>query len=145
MKEWQKTYRDKKAAQLGMKHVTADWRLKKALLYHLACKLNMHLCYRCGESIDSSDDFTVDHKKNWLNVDPALFWDMDNIAFSHKRCNVKGEEAERVVLKGACSQCGRGVPEIQMKPGKRRCKECFKKYHAAYMKQYHKRRNESRV
>ncbi|WP_139796379.1 hypothetical protein [Sporomusa malonica] len=49
----------------------------------------MDICYRCGEKIDDITDFTIDRKESWLlGDDPAqLFYDMDNIAFSHARCN----------------------------------------------------------
>lgn len=42
-----------------------------------------------GEKIDDITEFTIDHKESWLLGDDALqlFYDMDNIAFSHARCN----------------------------------------------------------
>lgn len=33
------------------------------------------------------EDFTLEHKKPWMDVAPALFWDLDNVAFSHLGCN----------------------------------------------------------
>ena len=66
---------------------TADGRLKKQILFMLVQKCNMDTCYRCGKKIERVEDFSIDHKESWLNVDPVLFWDLDNIAFSHLRCN----------------------------------------------------------
>ena len=57
------------------------------IMYSLARKLSMLDCYRCKKEIDDISDFTIDHKKGWVNVSPALFWDMNNIAFSHATCN----------------------------------------------------------
>lgn len=36
----------------------------------------------------SADDLSIEHKAPWLHRDSALFWDLDNIAFSHLACNV---------------------------------------------------------
>ncbi|SMC41273.1 HNH endonuclease [Sporomusa malonica] len=82
--------RTKKIQQLlGEKLSTAKSKLNKLLMFELAKKCNMDSCYRCGEKIDDITDFTIDHKESWLlGDDPAqLFYDMDNIAFSHARCN----------------------------------------------------------
>lgn len=35
------------------------------------------------------EEFSVDHKKEWLYEDPQLFWDLENISFSHLSCNVR--------------------------------------------------------
>lgn len=74
-------------AQLGMGASTARSKLRKLLLFTYAKKLELGNCYRCGKEISSIEDFTVDHKRAWLHVNPALFWDVDNIAFSHSYCN----------------------------------------------------------
>ncbi len=56
-------------------------------MYHLAGKLNLLNCFRCDEQILNIKDFTIDHKKEWLYNDKNLFWDINNIAFSHLSCN----------------------------------------------------------
>ena len=83
--------RDEKAKQLGMNPSTASNRLKKHLMYTLAVKLDMHWCYQCGAEIESSKDMSIEHKTPWLHSeDPkGLFFDIDNIAFSHKSCNYR--------------------------------------------------------
>lgn len=73
--------------QLGISYNTARYRLNRLIMFDFAKRLGLDNCYRCGLKIESIDDFTVDHKERWLNVDPKLFWDMNNIAFSHQRCN----------------------------------------------------------
>jgi len=82
--------RTKKMEQLlGEKLSIAKSRLNKLLMYELAKKCNMDICFRCGERIVNIEDFTIDHKESWLLSDDAvkLFYDMDNIAFSHAKCN----------------------------------------------------------
>ena len=76
-------------ALLGDKLSTAKSRLNKLLMFELAKKCNMETCYRCGTEIETCEDFTIDHKESWLLSDePAkMFYSMDNIAFSHARCN----------------------------------------------------------
>jgi hypothetical protein len=56
------------------------------LLFEFAKRLGLDKCVRCGEQL-TIDDFTIDHVKAWLDVNPALFWDLSNIGFSHASCN----------------------------------------------------------
>jgi hypothetical protein len=77
----------KRGEQLGMPYGTATQRLRKSIMFWLVQKTGMDICYRCGEIIDNIDEFSIEHKINWLNNDTSLFWDLDNIAFSHMKCN----------------------------------------------------------
>jgi hypothetical protein len=77
----------KKHLQLGIPIGTATHRLRKLLLYQLAHKLDLNHCLRCREAIDSPDDLGIDHREPRLDVSARLFWDLSNVAFSHKRCN----------------------------------------------------------
>lgn len=79
---------DKKAQQLGMKFGTASNRLRKSVMFMLVQRCGLDVCHRCGEKILNEADLTIEHKQPWLDVDPRLFWDLNNIAFSHHRCNV---------------------------------------------------------
>lgn len=78
---------DKKSEQLGMSHGKAAGRLRKNVLFSLLAKYGDNICYRCGEMITSASELSIEHKEAWLDKDPALFWDLDNIAFSHLSCN----------------------------------------------------------
>tara|TARA_R110000772_G_C13041740_1_gene413020 strand:- start:57 stop:446 length:390 start_codon:yes stop_codon:yes gene_type:complete len=80
-----------KKDQLGMDPSTASNRLKKQLMYVLAVKLDMHWCFQCAAKIESSKDMSIEHKTPWLHSeDPkGLFFDIDNIAFSHNSCNYR--------------------------------------------------------
>lgn len=88
---------DKKSKQLGMSHGTASNRLKKQILFSLVQETKKDICFQCGEKIKSVKEFSIEHKVPWLDKDTDLFWDLDNIAFSHLSCNVG---AGRKILKG---------------------------------------------
>lgn len=72
---------------LGMAHGTACGRLRKQILFDLVKETNRNLCYRCGNPIKDCEDLTIEHKIAWLDKGAELFWDLKNIAFSHKQCN----------------------------------------------------------
>ncbi len=88
-----------KTQQLGMSFSKANYILYRTIMFALAKDLGRTICFRCGESIDSLDDFSVDHKMPWLYTeDPSgMFFDMDNIAFSHNGCNGKARRLSRKV------------------------------------------------
>lgn len=86
---------EKKSRLLGMNFVTARNRLDRDLLFQFATQLG-HKCYRCGGEL-TRDSFSVDHKENWSAADDPVkaFFALDNIAFSHIRCNT-AERTKRV-------------------------------------------------
>jgi hypothetical protein len=75
----------KKHNQLGMNAGTASHRLVRDLLFD---KIKDTPCYHCG-GVLSRDNFSVEHKKPWLDSeDPlGLFFDISNISYSHLSCN----------------------------------------------------------
>lgn len=81
--------KSKKEKQLGMKLGTASGRLKKSLLFKLVVQCGLDICFRCKNKIDTPEDLTVEHKLAWLDSDNPveLFFDLDNISFSHSACN----------------------------------------------------------
>lgn len=83
------THSQEKTKQLGLNFSTACGRLRKILLFSLAVELNRNVCYRCNRLIGSVDDFTIDHIIPWMYSEKPneLFFDIDNIAFSHGTCN----------------------------------------------------------
>lgn len=83
-----KTLKNKKAIQLGMNPSTASGRLLKDILFSFAIKLGYDKCYHCNKEL-TRDTFSIEHKEAWLDSeDPiSLFFDLDNIDFSHKSCN----------------------------------------------------------
>lgn len=77
-----------KDEQLGMSYSSARHRLLKDVLFKLIVDSGLDTCYRCGKKI-SRDELSIDHKVDWLNSGKAeeLFFDIENIAFSHFSCN----------------------------------------------------------
>jgi|ERR1035437_6971392 hypothetical protein len=69
---------------------TATHRLRKNLLFRLVKQLGMDGCYQCGRPIETVEDLSIEHKKPWQSApDPVdVFFDLDNIAFSHISCNI---------------------------------------------------------
>lgn len=127
----------KKSEQLGLPFGTASHRLKKEILFDLVKKCGLQTCFKCKEEIKNSADLTIEHKVPWLNVDPDLFWDLNNIAFSHSKCNIPhrqngGGYSKRVNLDGfwLCLECKEYLPEdyfsATQSSGKPRswCKAC---------------------
>ena len=78
----------KKSETLGMPHGTATHRLRKNVLFHLLKKYGENHCFKCQEMIETVDELSIEHKKPWEGVSAELFWDLENIAFSHLRCNI---------------------------------------------------------
>jgi hypothetical protein len=79
----------KKNKVLGIPHGTAQARLRRNLIFHLARLAGLDICYRCDKLIETQDTISIDHKEDWLNSDNPVekFFDISNIAFSHKKCN----------------------------------------------------------
>ena len=105
-----------KSRQLGMPFGTANGKLRKMILFALIKKYGEDNCYRCKTKIEELQDFSIEHKKAWLNIDVNLFWDLNNITFSHLKCNVS-TTAQRPRPHGTYWNYGRH---------KCRCSECTK-------------------
>lgn len=76
-----------KDKQLGMPIGTASGRLRKMVMLRLLQRLGEDICFKCKKQIKTAEELSLEHKKSWLHVDPALFWDLDNVTFSHRACN----------------------------------------------------------
>lgn len=74
--------------KLCMNHRSACTRLTRDLLFKYIIKAG-HKCFRCGGEL-TRETFSIDHKVSWLHGEnpPGLFFDLDNIAFSHLKCNI---------------------------------------------------------
>ncbi len=112
----------KKKLQLKIDPGTAANRLKKELLFKYIRKAGDNYCFQCGAEIETSDELSVEHKIPWLDSkDPIeLFFNLENIAFSHLDCNVKAARPKKSKDEhGAQYRYQKGC----------RCEEC-KKAHA---------------
>lgn len=101
----------KKTQQLGTSYITAVYRLQRRLLFKMAQQLGLDICHRCGKQIEVLEQFSVEHKQPWLDVSPDLFWDLDNVAFSHQRCNSKAIRWSREQLSKARINHGKNAPK----------------------------------
>lgn len=101
---------EKKYATLGMPYGTANGRLRKNILFHLLKKHNENVCVRCCQPILVVEDLSIEHIKPWEGISADLFWDLENVAFSHLSCNVPhtyhGGEPQRKIGPEGTSWCG---------------------------------------
>lgn len=79
---------DKKKKQLGMNPSTASHRLVKDLLWKFIKETGRCNCYRCGLPMER-ENYSIEHIIPWIDSDDPidLFFDMENISFSHLKCN----------------------------------------------------------
>ena len=135
----------KKTAFLGMSHGTAQNRLRKMILFKLVREAGLSLCFRCKEQIETIENFSIEHKTPWLGVDVELFWDLDNIAFSHLSCNCGARRipSDKVGPDGTkwCNFCEtfKNVGEFRKRTSSKGaeipaqyCRSCAKKKHTEY-------------
>jgi hypothetical protein len=96
------------AELLGQSFGSANSRLRKNIIFHLLERLGENVCYVCGEVIEVSDDLSVEHIKPWEKRSAELFWALDNIAFSHRKCNRphSGGEKRRIESPEGKAWCG---------------------------------------
>lgn len=103
-----------KSSFLEIPYGTACSKLRKLLLFRMSQGLGLDSCFRCGRKILSESDFSIDHKKEWLHEDPELFWDLDNIAFSHLSCNIGASRIPHRIGcpegQSWCSKCQESLP-----------------------------------
>ena len=88
---YNKSHSKRKAEQLGMSHGAAAGRLRKQIMFRLLQEAGEDVCYRCSKQIETADEMSIEHIVPWLNSDnpKELFFDLNNIAFSHLSCNVR--------------------------------------------------------
>lgn len=121
-KDYWKKYRKSVKKFLGMDKGTATHRLKKIIMFELAKKAGMGRCHRCKLLITDVSEFSVEHIKPWLWIDIDLFWDIENIAFSHLSCNSAANS--NVKECGSYAKYKRGC----------RCEVCSEEYRKAAKK-----------
>jgi hypothetical protein len=96
----------RRAEQLGMSYGKACSILKKTILFTLLRIYNLNYCFHCKEEILNIKDLSIEHKISWLDNRPELFWDLNNIAFSHLSCNCSkaNKEAMKKYIKHGSSR-----------------------------------------
>ena len=110
---------------LGMPHGTASNRLRKTILFSMLYgKVYDRQCFRCDQQIEDVDDMSIEHKEPWQSAnDPkAVFFDLENTAFSHLRCNSGAPHRDK-------THCPNGHPYDEANTyrypnGQRKCRQC---------------------
>lgn len=99
----------KKAEQLGMSYGTARNRLIKQMMFRLAQELGYDKCFQCGNVIESETELSIEHKIPWLDSDNPLelFYDQNNLAFSHLSCNAGASRNTPIKSKNSTSYVGK--------------------------------------
>jgi hypothetical protein len=102
---------------------TANRILKRSILLSAAGHIGMNKCFKCKEPL-TVDDFTIAHIKPWRRCydrdgDANLFWDIDNIALEHAKCNCVDAEhwSKRVLIKHWPTEheCNKNVKDETLK------------------------------
>lgn len=59
-------------------------------------KLGKDVCFVCGNSL-TRETFSIEHKVPWLHSQNPLelYFNLDNIAFSHIKCNVSNSRGNK--------------------------------------------------
>lgn len=88
---------EKKSKLLGEGIGAATGKLRKAILWDLLVKLNLNICFQCGQPIETIQELSIEHKLPWQSADDpkVTFYDLTNIAFSHLKCNVDAADHYR--------------------------------------------------
>ena len=125
-----------KTVQLGMSYGKANAILRKSILFSLVKKCNLDNCYRCNKKIEKIEELSIEHKIPWLHSEQAieLFFDLDNISFSHLSCN---SSHSRINIK-ACKESGALSHKDKIAPNGMswcgRCKQFKNKEYFSYNK-----------
>jgi hypothetical protein len=72
--------------------------LVQNLLFDLAKKLNLTNCFKCGLEITSTKELSIEHKIPWFDNKIDLFWDLNNLAFSHRKCNRSERKRKKRII-----------------------------------------------
>ncbi len=116
---------------LGAGNAGARQKLDRMLLFDYVGRCNMLYCYQCGEPIEVIEEFSVEHKEPWRIADDpvASFFDLDNVAFSHRRCNTGAANRRKYATKAERNKAAYKRKSEYMKahPEKRRAKEARKR------------------
>ena len=79
--------KQEKQRQLGMNPSTAQAKLLKDILFFFVNRDEIK-CFQCSGTL-TRENFSIEHKVPWLHSESPreLFFDLDNIRFSHLSCN----------------------------------------------------------
>lgn len=95
---------------------TAANKLRKSILFSLLKISNLNICFQCNEEIKDISELSIEHKIPWLDSEnpKELFFDLNNIAFSHLSCNCASARQTKELKHPSLYSYKKGC----------RCKEC---------------------
>ena len=125
-KKGYKVYKKRVEEFLGINKSTAMARLRKMILFELVKKAGMDRCHQCKFLIHDVAELSIEHIKPWLWKDKKLFWDLNNIAFSHLACNSSAGQ-----IKTPCGSYAKYLRGC-------RCSICREKYLIRCKEQHHR-------
>lgn len=132
----------------GMPFGTACNKLRKLLLYTYVKKAGDNVCYVCKNYIETVDEFSIEHKTPWEGISDDLFWDLENIAFSHLKCNRPHRRriSQRITPEGMhwCGGCQDFLSASEFWKGEKgKLKNMCKMCHTASVQKYRRKLKES--
>ena len=124
-----------KTEQLGMSIGTASNQLRKLIIFNLIQQLNQDICFQCGEKIQSINELSIEHKVPYLHSKnpKELFFDLNNVAFSHLSCNCASARQTKIVKHPSEWSYRKGC----------RCEGCIQAKRDSVNKNDRKRRNKN--
>jgi hypothetical protein len=88
-KQWKDVpFKEDFKTRFGVSVSTARTQLINRLMFDMIVQLNKNTCFRCHNAM-TVKDFSIEHVIPWAWEENAheLFMDVNNITFSHRRCN----------------------------------------------------------
>jgi hypothetical protein len=85
-------------------------------IFYLLSTIKHTKCYRCKQEL-SAEDLSIDHIQDWFNSEnpKEMFFDLENIAFSHLRCNMSARKTSSKVIGKTTGY--KGVYTLNRRPG----------------------------
>jgi len=107
----------KKTEQLGISFSTANSQLRKMIMFKLVQQAGLDICHQCKRKIEEIENFSIEHKVPWLDKENAkeLFFDLNNIGFSHTRCNY-GNTTRKLTIVSSQGYKGVQYSPLRKKP-----------------------------
>lgn len=90
-----RNYKEERKTILGIDPGTVQNKLRKQLLFKYVKLANDNICFQCNKEIETIEELSIEHKIPWLKNGKEYFWDLNNITFSHLRCNILAAERKR--------------------------------------------------
>lgn len=117
-----KNVQAKMKSLLGVSLSTAVTKLTRDIIWMFLERVGETRCYVCGKEM-SRDTFSIEHKTPWMNSEDPVgnFWNLENISFSHRKCNIPNYVPKKEVVHGTSTGYSHYKCKCEL------CKEAFSK------------------